>query len=177
MRKPSSFVVETPRLTVRAWQAADRPAFERMVADVAMMRHLTDGKPWPAADVDEFFERQRRHLDGHGVCMGALCRRDDDEVVGVAGIQPLAFDGAYELGWWTWREYWGLGYAPEAGHALVECARSLGLDRVYAVIHPANAPSIRVAEKLGMRFERTASARDTAARRPDIPVLLYALVI
>lgn len=176
MRKPSQFLVETPRLVVRAWRDDDRAAFARMVADPEMMRYLTRGRAWPEADIDEFFARQARQLAEHGVCAGALCRRDDGAVIGVSGIQPLDF-GAYELAWWTARECWGLGYAPEAARALVALARALGLDRIHAVIDADNAASIRVAEKLGMHFERTISAQETAARRPAEPVSLYTLAL
>lgn len=176
MRKPSSFAVLTPRLSIRAWRDDDRPAFERMVADPDMMRYLTDGRPWPADDVDQFFARQARQLAEHGVCAGALCRRDDDAVVGVAGIQPLDF-GAYELAWWTVRECWGLGYAPEAARGLIAFARAMGLERLHAVIDADNTASIRVAEKVGMHFDRTISARESAARRPDEPVSLYTLAL
>lgn len=168
--------IDTQRLRVRPWQDSDRPAFERMVADAEMMRHLTQGRTWRADEVDEFLARQARHLAGHGCCMGALVLTATDEVVGVAGIQPLDLPGEYELGWWVWKDHWGRGYATEAAQALVAHARDvMGLKRVVAVIDPPNTASVRVAEKVGMRFERIVSARETVARRDDIPVAIYAL--
>ena len=174
MRKPDQFTLTTERLEIRAWQAGDRPALERMVADSDMMRHLTHGRAWSVDEVDEFLARQARQLDEHGVCMGPLVLRGSREIVGVAGIQPIDLPGEYELGWWVWKAYWGHGYAPEAGRALAAYAADvLGLARVYAVIDPDNAASIRVAEKIGMRFERRTTARETAARREEIDVVLY----
>lgn len=174
MRKPDQFAVSTERLTIRIWQPGDRPALEQMVADSDMMRHLTHGRAWSADEVDEFLQRQAAQLAAHGVCMGPLVLRDSSEIVGVAGIQPLDLPGEYELGWWVWKEYWGRGYAPEAGRALATyAADELDLARVYAVIDPDNAASIRVAEKIGMHFERRTTARETAARRENIDVVLY----
>lgn len=168
--------IATERLSIRPWEATDRAAFERMVADPEMMRYLTQGRPWRPDEVDEFFGRQARHLAGHGSCMGALVLRASGDVVGVAGIQPLDIPGEYELGWWVQRECWGRGYATEAATALVEHARTvMRLPRVVAVIDPPNTASIRVAEKVGMRYEKTVSARETVARRDDIPVRVYAL--
>ena len=173
MRKPAEFVVESERLAVRAWRDGDRPALERMVADSDMMRYLTHGRAWPASDVDEFLARQARQLGEHGVCMGPLERRGADGVVGVAGIQPLDLPGEYELGWWVWKDHWGLGYAPEIARALVGFATEvMALRRVCAVIDVDNRASRRVAEKLGMRYERTVPARETAARRPEDPVAI-----
>lgn len=41
-------------------------------------------------------------------------------------------------------------------------ARALGLKRLVATVVPENAASIRLLEKLGLRFERTVQAPDTA---------------
>src|SRR5690606_29984664 len=115
------------------------PALEQMVADGDMMRHLTHGRAWSVDEVDEFLSRQARQLAEHGVCMGPLVLRGGTEVVSVAGIQPLDIPGEYELGWWVWKAYWGLGYAPEAGRALIKfAAREMELARVVAVIDPDN---------------------------------------
>ncbi len=174
MRKPDRFSLSTERLEIRAWRPGDRPALERMVADGDMMRHLTHGRAWSIDEVDEFLQRQAAQLTAHGVCMGPLVLRGSTDVVGVAGIQPLDLPGEYELGWWVWKAYWGLGYASEAGRALrAFAAEQMGLSRVFAVIDPDNAASIRVAEKIGMRFDRRTTARETAARREDIDVVLY----
>ncbi len=145
-----------------------------MVADGDMMRHLTHGRAWSVEEVDEFLQRQAAQLATHGVCMGPLVLRGSDEIVGVAGIQPLDLPGEYELGWWVWKDYWGRGYAAEAGRALMAFAmKEMDLTRVFAVIDPDNAASIRVAEKIGMRFDRRTTARETAARREEIDVVLY----
>lgn len=174
MRKPDRFSVATERLEIRTWQPDDRPALERMVADSDMMRHLTHGRAWVPDEIDEFLQRQAAQLASHGVCMGPMVLRGGTEIIGVAGIQPLDLPGEYELGWWVWKGYWGLGYAPEAGRALAAfAAREMGLARIVAVIDPDNAASIRVAEKIGMRFERRMKARETAARREEIDVVLY----
>ena len=149
MRKPSVFVVQSERLAARPWTDGDRPALERMVADTDMMRYLTRGRPWPEADVDEFLTRQRRQLAGHGVCMGPLESRATREVVGVAGIQPLDIPGEYELGWWIWKDHWGLGYAPEIARALVEyAATEMGLRRVVAVIDGDQEPDATTVSQL-----------------------------
>ncbi|MCA1619114.1 MAG: GNAT family N-acetyltransferase [Acidobacteria bacterium] len=48
------------------------------------------------------------------------------------------------------------GYASESASAVMRYAReTLGLPRLYAIVNPGNAVSVRVLEKLGMSFERT----------------------
>jgi RimJ/RimL family protein N-acetyltransferase len=53
------------------------------------------------------------------------------------------------------RSRWGEGFATEGGAAaLAHAFGPLGAERVISVIEPPNTASIRVAEKLGERFER-----------------------
>jgi [ribosomal protein S5]-alanine N-acetyltransferase len=169
----SEFV--TARLRIRPWRAEDRPMLARMVHDPDMMRYITLGRTWSDEEIDELLERQARHLGKHGVCFGAVELAGAGEVIGLVGLQPHD-DGQFELGWWIWKEHWGRGYATEAAWAFVAHAREvMGLDRLVAVIDPPNAASVRVAEHLGMRFECLKSARDTIAKRPDVPIAYYGM--
>lgn len=173
-----AFYFPTPRLAIRPWREGDRPALERMATDVEMMRFVTSGRPWSDAQIDEFLERQQRHIHNHGICFGAAVLNSTETIIGLAGMQPLdgaRFDGDFELGWWIWKENWGRGYAVEATAPFVVHARNMGLSRLFAVIDPPNSASIRVAEKLGMRFERRMSAHDTATAREDKPIALYVM--
>lgn len=172
-----AFFFPTSRLSIRPWRERDRPALERMATDLDMMRFVT-GSAWPAEQIDEFMARQQRHLRNHGVCFGAVELGDRMQVIGVAGMQPLtggSFDGEFELGWWIWKDFWGQGLALEAIAPFVPHARNMGLPRLLAVIDPPNSASIRVAEKLGMRYERTVSASETVATRENKPACIYAM--
>ncbi|HEY6332208.1 MAG TPA: GNAT family N-acetyltransferase [Blastocatellia bacterium] len=60
----------------------------------------------------------------------------------------------FELGWALARSAWGHGYATEAGRRALDYAfTEMGRDRVISLIHPDNAASIRLAERLGERLE------------------------
>lgn len=169
----TSFI--TRRLLIRPWRSDDRDELCRWTGDTAMMRYITDGRPWNEEDVDEFMARQQRHLDAYGACFNAVQRLDDMRLIGLAGMQQLD-TGEFELGWWVWKDYWGHGYAPESIMPYVEHARDImKLRRLVAVIDPPNSASIRVAEKIGMRFERNMSASDTLAKRPEKVISLYAM--
>lgn len=162
-------------MIVRPWLDADRPALTQMVTDSKMMRHIGDGSLWSEARIDEFLARQRHHMKRHGVCFGAVALADIGAVIGLAGMQMLD-SGDFELGWWIWRDHHGKGLAVEAVLPFIRHARDvMHLDRLVAVIDPPNSASIRVAEKLGMRFERRMSAAETLSSRDDRPIVLYAL--
>jgi ribosomal-protein-alanine N-acetyltransferase len=53
------------------------------------------------------------------------------------------------------RLYWGRGLATEAAREAVKLGfESYGFRRIVALINPENVASVRVAEKVGMRYER-----------------------
>jgi RimJ/RimL family protein N-acetyltransferase len=93
------------------------------------------------------------------------------EFVGDCGLTPQEIDGVtdVEVGYHVRAELQGHGYATEAAAACHAYARDvLGVKRLIAIIHPDNVPSQRVAEKVGLAFER-----DTLSRDGD-PVRVYA---
>jgi hypothetical protein len=60
-----------------------------------------------------------------------------------------------EIGYRLARSAWGHGYATEAALSVRDFAvTTLGIKRLIAMIDPSNLASIRVAEKLGMRYEK-----------------------
>ena len=60
-----------------------------------------------------------------------------------------------EIGYRLHPNYWNKGVATEAAQAVRDHAfRDLNLSRVISLIHPENAASRRVAEKIRMQFER-----------------------
>jgi RimJ/RimL family protein N-acetyltransferase len=84
----------------------------------------------------------------------AFPKLSPEKFLGWVSLMPLDPDNPasdVEIGWRFAMSAWGRGYAPEAAAALLFHAfHSLGLNRVIATIHPENAQSFRVAEKIGM---------------------------
>jgi RimJ/RimL family protein N-acetyltransferase len=170
------FRIDTPRAFVRPWEAVDRPALTRFVHDAEMMRYISFGRVWDEARIDALFERQRGYLEKHGACVGAVVLKESGAVMGVAGIQPLDKAGVFEFAWWIWKDYWNRGFATEVAKALKHHAfEVMGLPRVVAVADVPNLASIRVMQKIGMRYEGTRNAHDLATRHPDVEVAYYVL--
>jgi RimJ/RimL family protein N-acetyltransferase len=78
--------------------------------------------------------------------------------IGRVGLwQPEGWPGP-EVGWALLSEAWGQGYATEAAEAAMDFAvETLGWPEVIHCINPANAASIRLAERLGSRYAGTAT--------------------
>jgi RimJ/RimL family protein N-acetyltransferase len=167
------FRLETERLIIRPWEPGDRDTFVGFTRDPEVMRYVHGGTPYAEHEIEEFLGRQARQLAEHDVCMGALVEKATSRVVGVCGIQPLGTTGDYEIGWWLARDRWGLGYATEGGAAAMRHVLSTR-PRVVAIIDPANEPSKRVVERLGMTYEGRVTGAQLGYRHPDIVVDLFA---
>lgn len=79
--------------------------------------------------------------------------------MGVCGLAKRDFLEDVDIDYAFPQQYWGQGYAYEAASAVLAHAKNdIGLTRIVATVRPDNAASIRLLEKLGLRFERTMQA-------------------
>jgi RimJ/RimL family protein N-acetyltransferase len=156
-------VIETERLRLRRPlpEDAGKPALAEMYADPEVMAFI--GGVSDPVDMEFVVGRWLERWDANGFGPLVVERRDDGEPIGrtgllvwdtrdwhVATLDEAGACGQPELGWALARAHWGQGYATEAARAVRHWARSgLGIGRLISVIAPANARSIRVAEKLG----------------------------
>ncbi|HEX4361892.1 MAG TPA: GNAT family N-acetyltransferase [Pseudonocardia sp.] len=80
------------------------------------------------------------------------------DVVGIGHLKPsVELPGEFvEMGWSINPRYGGMGLATEGVRALTRYALDeVGLPAVWALIHPANRPSLRLAERLGFHLVGT----------------------
>ncbi len=146
--------LDTPRLRLRQFVEEDLDAYAAITADAEVMRFI-GGSPLSREEA----WRSLGYLLGHwrirGFGLWAAEDRCSGELVGRIGLyRPEGWPGL-EVGWLVRRDRWGEGLATEGGRAALAWAfRELDADRVISVIEPANGASIRVAEKLGERFDQ-----------------------
>jgi RimJ/RimL family protein N-acetyltransferase len=126
-----------------------------------------DGATGTFTDAEVRVARWRRtwELDGFGHFM--VVRQDTGDVVGRVGLlvwdprtwqhgtrSEIGDEAEIEVGWGFERAAWGQGYATEAALAVRDWAlREVELRRLISLIHPENARSIRVAEKIGETYQ------------------------
>lgn len=155
MTSPHAVTLETARLRLRPFAVTDFEAFAGMCADPEVVRYLGDGLP--IGRTRAWFE-MAAHV-GHWQLLGfgewAAEEIATGKFVGRIGLQRPDGWPDTEVGWVLAREHWGKGYAIEGGRAALDYAfQQLGAARVISMIHPDNAASIRVAERLGETFSQ-----------------------
>jgi RimJ/RimL family protein N-acetyltransferase len=147
--------LETARLVLRPFVPEDFEPFATMCADAEVMRYINDGRPLTRGQAWRAMAMFAGHWALRGYGQWALVEKATGAFIGRAGLwNPDGWPGL-EVGWFLDRARWGHGFATEAGLAALDWAfRELDVEHLVSVIHPKNAASIRVAERLGERFER-----------------------
>jgi ribosomal-protein-alanine N-acetyltransferase len=85
-----------------------------------------------------------------------VVEKDTRKLIGWCGLGPLEFDKSeIEIYYGLSRPHWGRGITTEAAKALLHYGfQTIGLDKIVAIVKPANIASQRVIEKLGMIYKK-----------------------
>jgi RimJ/RimL family protein N-acetyltransferase len=152
----------TQRLLLRPGWKEDASALAAAIGDFSVVGKLARA-PWPYAQEDAEAFLAADHGPWPNFLMFARTH-GAPRLVGGIGLSECE-DGV-ELGYWIARPYWGLGFATEAGRAVVDLAdRGLRLPRLIAGHFADNPSSARVLQKLGFTATGTISTRSCMARR------------
>ncbi len=170
--------LETPRLVLRPWREEDLDPLFAINGDAESMRHF------PAVltrvESDAWAARLRSHFDEHGWGFWVVEHKADAAFVGVVGLLNIPwqarFTPAVEIGWRIHPAHRRRGIAGEAARAALDFGfGSLGLAGIVAFTVPANEPSWRLMERLGMHADGEFDHPRLAAGHPLQRHLLYRL--
>ena len=149
--------IETERLMLRQFRAGDFDEYAALCADPEVMRYLGDGKTKTRAEAWMHMAALLGHWELRGYGLWAVEEKATGRLAGRIGLLNLEGWPQMELAWTLVRSRWGLGFATEGARAAMDYAFSvMKADHLISMIVPENAASIRVAERIGERFERRA---------------------
>lgn len=156
-------VVETERLILRRFTPEDAADNYRIYTDPENMRFM--GRQPDSVEFERY--HLRRHIanyyDRHGFGLWAVVLKENNRLIGRCGLifQPVEGAQEVEITYLIDRHYWARGLATEAAREAVKLGfEKYRLPRIVALINPENRASVRVAEKIGMKYERDVSFRD-----------------
>ena len=143
-------VLQTERLTLRPIAREDFPRWAEMMADPEAAKFL--GGAQPASTAWRGFMSMAGAWSLTGISMFSVIERDSGLWLGRIGPwRPHGWPGD-EVGWGLHPDAQGRGYGVEAAIAAMDYAFDvLGWDNVIHCIDPDNAPSQRLAERIGSR--------------------------
>ena len=153
-------VLTTQRLNLSPHDPArDAAGLAPILGDEEVMRHIGAG----AMSTEAIADYLQRHADmwlNTGMGGWTLRRSEEDAVLGNIFLKPVRDLPEIEVGYTLGRQFWGQGYAYEALTEVVRHGRGRGIDRIIALVRPANIRSIRLLLRCGFAFEATVPIRE-----------------
>ncbi|MEE2524096.1 GNAT family N-acetyltransferase [Pseudarthrobacter sp. J75] len=149
----SGYRIETPRLKLRRMVDDDLDNMAALLGDPAVMCHYP--APKTREEAKAWIDWNKRNYAEHDFGLWIMESRSGD-FLGDCGLTLQEVDGVpeVEVGYHVLAEHQGRGYASEAAAVCLEFAARSGVERVIAIINPANIPSQRVAVKCGLQLEK-----------------------
>jgi [ribosomal protein S5]-alanine N-acetyltransferase len=153
-------ILTTPRLILRQFTLEDVNALHAVLGDPLAMRYYP--APFSRQETAEWIQRNLDRYREHGFGLWAMVRKSDGQLIGDCGLTVQMVDGQpeEEIGYHVLRSLWGQGYAFEAAAAVRDYQfNDRKKQRVISWMAPDNLASRRVAEKVGMVFEKWSTNR------------------
>jgi RimJ/RimL family protein N-acetyltransferase len=145
------------RLLARKPEPSDLDGYIAVLLDpeVEVRLRAVEAPPMDETVVAGRLAADEGHWEEHGFGPWTLIEQEGGLMVGRGGLQWTGLEAGrvVELPWAIASRQWNRGFATEAARAALAWAGELELREAVALITPANQPSRRVAEKIGMRQE------------------------
>lgn len=168
-------IIETERLILRKLRVEDAEDLFRIYSNPETIKFMGKG----SSSVDETRDSIQKHIenyyDTYGFGLWATVLKEQNRLIGRCGLLFQEIEGKKEpeLAYLLDVNYWGKGLATEAARSIIKLGvEEYKFNRIIAVINSQNTASIRVAEKLGMNYEREIAEYKDFGR-----VSLYAIEI
>lgn len=150
-----NLIIESERILLREFEPSDAAQLHPVFSDPEANRH-TVRVHTDVAQTLAWIEAIRVGYTRQGFAPWAVVRKEDQGLLGYCGCGVVKLDGRgeCELGYRIIRSWWGQGFATEAALACIKRFRpETQFSRMVALIQPANVASVRVAEKVGMKYQ------------------------
>ena len=158
-------VLGTERLLLRTLAEGDATFILELVNEPSFIRNVGDKGVRTLADARRYIaEGPVASYARHGFGLYLVMMKEAGAPIGMCGLLQRDTLADPDVGFAFLPAYRSQGYATEAATAVLAHGRTrLGLARIVAVTSPHNRPSIRVLEKVGLRFEGMVRLSEDAA--------------
>ena len=149
---------ETQRLLFRAIKQEQDfkqwlPFFQSKIA----MQYWPMGDLSPLEYAQEWYTKQALRYQNNWGGLNAVIEKESGKLVGHVGLLTQKVEGEIELevAYSLLPDHWKKGYATEAAQFCINYAFQKGWrNNLISLISPYNTPSVAVAKRIGMHFER-----------------------
>jgi [ribosomal protein S5]-alanine N-acetyltransferase len=147
-----TYFLTTDRLQFSHWNKDDLALAASLWGNPRVFAYI--GGPFSDQQIAARLELQIANQREHSFQYWPVFTRHDEQFAGCAGLRPHGDKlDVLEMGFHFRPEYWGQGFALEAGRAVIAFAfATLAVTILVAGHHPENLASGRVLTKLGFQF-------------------------
>jgi [ribosomal protein S5]-alanine N-acetyltransferase len=145
--------LETERLLLRPLSADEADSLHRISNETNVRLCLWDDEPISEATIKSLIAQSDRMFPKEKIGLFGVRMRGREDLLGFCGFVRLVGMEESELWYELTQKVWGRGIATEVAWACVRYAfEEVGMERVIAGADAPNSTSLRVIEKLGMKY-------------------------
>lgn len=148
-------IIKTKRFVLRPINLKDAKDLARNMNNWNVIQYLSSLPfPYELKHAKQFTGKIEKEMKKEKPVDYVMVIEVDGEVIGAVGAHKIVPAHKAEIGYWLAENHWGKGIMPEAvvkfmAHIFAE----FKLRRIYAYAYAHNKGSMRVMEKVGMKFE------------------------
>ena len=160
--------LEADEIHLRPFRLDDAGSIAAACRDPAIMRFTFMSDGLTEDEAVEWINRSNERWP-HGHPRFAIVRSDDDRLLGQVGINVNVRHVSAEGHYWVNASDRGRGVASRALGLVADWSFAKGIQRLFLVIHPENAASNRLAQRMGFTREGVLrSYEPIKGERPDL---------
>lgn len=150
-------VIETPRLILREFTVDDGEFILELLNSPGWLKNIGSRSIKTKEDAINYIEnRIRKSYTDSGFGFYIMILKTDNSKTGMCGLVKRQSLEDIDIGFALLPQYENNGYAFEAAEAVMIYAKDqLDLKKLAAITIPNNNSSIKLLEKLGMKFKKT----------------------
>ena len=149
-------VLETDRMILRHFADEDAGFILELLNEPSFIQNIGDRKIRSQDGAKLYIKNgPLASYAQHGFGLYLVALKETGESIGMCGLIKRNTLDDVDIGYAFLPRFWSKGYAVESALAVKNYGRDvIGLKRIVAITDPQNAGSIRVLEKIGMKFEK-----------------------
>ncbi|MDP4852844.1 MAG: GNAT family N-acetyltransferase [Saprospiraceae bacterium] len=154
----------TERLILRPFSLDNAKDIYELNGDPDVLKYTGD-KPFGSTEEAKEFILNYNHFEKWERGRWGVFLRENNTFIGWCGLKYHEDTGETDLGYRFKKAFWGNGYGTEAASICIKDGFTrLHLQRIYAEAYAENIGSIRIMQKVGMKFLKDTLFKDAPGK-------------
>lgn len=148
-------IIKTKKFVLRPYRMSDAKVITPLLNNLNVTKNLSSLPfPYELKHALEYIEKTNGEMKKSDTEKFSYVIEINGKAAGAISIDCIKHDHKAEMGYWLAENYWGNGIMTEVVKKFTSFAfAKFKLRRIYAKAYDGNKGSMRVLEKVGMKFE------------------------